>query len=103
MCRRYVCVAVVAFVCSPIVISIRGNHSSPLPKPPELHARNHKLFLTLHAVADSKGRDAFAFNGQPVAPILRVSPGDTIQILGGHPKAAIEGHLKTGHQESPGH
>jgi len=80
MCRRYVCVAVVAFVCSPIVISIRGNHSSPLPKPPELHARNHKLFLTLHAVADSKGRDAFAFNGQPVAPILRVSPGDTIQI-----------------------
>ena len=25
------------------------------------------------------------------------------QTLGGHPKAAIEGHLKTGHSEKPGH
>jgi hypothetical protein len=24
-------------------------------------------------------------------------------ILGGHPKAAIEGHLKTGHRERPRH
>src|SRR5215470_12852233 len=36
--------------------------------------------LTLHAVADSNGRDSFAYKGHDVAPILRVSPGDTLKI-----------------------
>jgi FtsP/CotA-like multicopper oxidase with cupredoxin domain len=36
--------------------------------------------LTLHAVRASDGRDSFAFNGQTVAPTIRVSPGDTLKI-----------------------
>lgn len=51
-----------------------------LANPPELYSRNGKLSLTLHAVIDSTGQDAFAFNGRIVAPILRAWPGDTIQI-----------------------
>lgn len=51
-----------------------------LANPPELYSRDHRLSVTLHAVIDSTGHDAFAFNGQPVAPILRAWPGDTIQI-----------------------
>ena len=71
---------IVALTCGVILFSSRGNQSLPLPKPPELRARNHELSLTLHAVADANGRDAFAFNGRNVAPILRVSPGDTLRI-----------------------
>ena len=50
-----------------------------LPEPPQLRARNHVLSLTLHAVNEN-GRDAFAFNGEKVAPVIRASPGDVIKI-----------------------
>ena len=73
-------VAAILVICSLILISTRGNQTSPLPKPPELRARDHELSLTLHAVADSNGRDSFAYKGHDVAPILRVSPGDTLKI-----------------------
>ena len=73
-------VAAILVICGLILVSTRGNQTSPLPKPSVLRARDHELSLTLHAVADSNGRDSFAYKGHDVAPILRVSPGDTLKI-----------------------
>jgi FtsP/CotA-like multicopper oxidase with cupredoxin domain len=53
--------------------------SAPLPSPPQVQAKNHVVSLTLHAVNEN-GKDAFAFNGAPVAPIIRASPGDVLRI-----------------------
>src|SRR5580693_894715 len=50
-----------------------------LPKAPEVRARNHVASLTLHAVNEN-GRDAFAFDGDTVAPVIRASPGDVLKI-----------------------
>ena len=57
MYRILLFAAIVASVCGLILISTRGNQSSPLPNPPELRAHNHELSLTLHAIADSNGRE----------------------------------------------
>lgn len=78
---RILMFAVTIFVlCGLILVSTKGNQTSRLPKPPELCAHDHELSLTLHAIADPNGRDAFAYNGHNVAPTLRISPGDTLQI-----------------------
>jgi len=50
-----------------------------LPEPPQVQAKNHVVSLTLHAVNEN-GRDAFAFNGATVAPVIRASPGDILRI-----------------------
>jgi suppressor of ftsI len=50
-----------------------------LPEAPQVRARSHAVSLTLHAVNQS-GRDAFAFEGKTVAPVIRASPGDTLKI-----------------------
>ena len=50
-----------------------------LPQPPYVQAKNHVLSLTLHAVNEN-GRDAFAFDGETVAPTIRASPGDVLKI-----------------------
>src|ERR1700730_259770 len=50
-----------------------------LPEPPQVRAKNHLMSLTLHAVNES-GRDAFAFDGGKVAPVIRASPGDVLRI-----------------------
>jgi len=50
-----------------------------LPEPPQVEAKNHVVSLTLHAV-NKNGRDAFAFNGGTVAPVIRASPGDVLKI-----------------------
>ena len=50
-----------------------------LPEPPQVGAKNHVVSLTLHAVNEN-GRDAFAFNGADVAPVIRASPGDALKI-----------------------
>ena len=63
--------AIVVFVCVLTVKSTGGNHSSSLPQPPQLRAHYHELSLTLRAVADSNGRDAFAFNLNNFAPLIR--------------------------------
>jgi suppressor of ftsI len=47
---------------------------------PEVRSQDHVAALTLHAVRGNDGRDSFAFNGQMVPPIIRVSPGDTLRI-----------------------
>jgi suppressor of ftsI len=50
-----------------------------LPEPPQVRAQNHVVTLTLDAVNEN-GRDAFAYGGEPVAPVIRGSPGDTLNI-----------------------
>jgi suppressor of ftsI len=50
-----------------------------LPEAPEVRARNHVASLTLHAVNEN-GRDAFSFEGNAVAPVIRASPGDVLKI-----------------------
>jgi len=50
-----------------------------LPEPPQVQAQNHVVSLTLHAVNEN-GRDAFAFDGKAVAPVIRASPGDVLKI-----------------------
>jgi suppressor of ftsI len=71
-------------LASMYLLVLQGSESSSegafLPNPPQLYAQNHNLSVTLDAVVDANGRDAFAFNGQPVAPILRAWPEDTIRI-----------------------
>ena len=50
-----------------------------LAEPPQVQAKNHVVSLTLRAVNDN-GRDAFAFDGENVAPVIRASPGDVLKI-----------------------
>ncbi len=50
-----------------------------LSEPPQVRAHNHVVSLTLQAVNEN-GRDAFAFNGARVAPVIRASPGDVLKI-----------------------
>ena len=59
---------------------LRGKPPAPLPNPPEVRAENHILSLTLHAALTVDGKSSFYFNGQPVAPTLRLSPGDQLKI-----------------------
>jgi FtsP/CotA-like multicopper oxidase with cupredoxin domain len=53
--------------------------SAPLREPPQVRADRHVVSLTLHAV-NQDGRDAFAFNGGNVPPVIRASPGDVLKI-----------------------
>src|SRR5437667_217152 len=50
-----------------------------LPEPPQVRAKHHVVSRTLRAVNEN-GRDAFAFNGTSVAPVIRASPGDVLKI-----------------------
>ena len=50
-----------------------------VPEPPQVRAKNHVVSLTLDAVNEN-GRDAFAYEGETVAPVIRASPGDTLRI-----------------------
>jgi FtsP/CotA-like multicopper oxidase with cupredoxin domain len=51
-----------------------------LSNPTVVRAKDHTLSLTLHAGITRDGKDAFYFDGQPVAPTLRLSPGDLLKI-----------------------
>jgi suppressor of ftsI len=53
--------------------------SAPLAETPQVQAKNRVVSLTLHAV-NVNGKDAFAFNGATVAPVIRASPGDVLKI-----------------------
>jgi suppressor of ftsI len=52
----------------------------PLADPPEVRARQGVAELTLTAASDATGRDAWFFNGQPIQPAIRLSPGDVLKI-----------------------
>jgi suppressor of ftsI len=72
-----VAVPAIAVVCS---VAFRGNPPESLWRPLELRAKNHILSLTLHAAIAPDGKNSFYFNGQPIAPTLRLSPGDQLKI-----------------------
>jgi suppressor of ftsI len=71
--------AVLTFVLTLVALRAQGQ-STLLLAPPEVRSHDHVAALTLHAVRGNDGRDSFAFNGQTVPPIIRVSPGDTLRI-----------------------
>jgi suppressor of ftsI len=68
------------FLLNVLVLSALGSAQTvSLPQPPQVRAKHHVVSLTLHAVNEN-GRDAFAFNGKTVAPVIRATPGDTLKI-----------------------
>jgi FtsP/CotA-like multicopper oxidase with cupredoxin domain len=70
----------ILFLSVPILLAAYGSAQSiSVPEPPQVRAMNHVVSLTLDAV-NQNGRDAFAFEGQAVAPVIRASPGDTLKI-----------------------
>lgn len=68
-----------AFFSSLVALDAQGP-SALLSVPPEVSSHHHVAVLNLHAVRKGDGRDSFAFNGQTIPPIIRVSPGDTLKI-----------------------
>ena len=74
------CAYVMLLMGAPIFLpTLSHAQTVPLPEPPQVLAKNHVVSLTLHAVNEN-GRDAFAFDGASVAPVIRASPGDAIRI-----------------------
>ncbi len=57
-----------------------GDAQVPVPSPPEVRSQNRIASFTLHAALNPNGRDAFVYEGKGVAPLIRVSPGDTLKI-----------------------
>src|SRR5258705_4729429 len=51
-----------------------------LPSAPELRGKDHLVTLKLSAVRDANGHDAFAYNGQTVPPVIRVTAGGRLKI-----------------------
>jgi FtsP/CotA-like multicopper oxidase with cupredoxin domain len=51
-----------------------------LPGAPEVRGRDQLVTLKLSAVVDANGHDAFAYNGQTVPPVIRVTPGGRLKI-----------------------
>jgi suppressor of ftsI len=47
---------------------------------PEVRPKGRHVSLVLSAVRDANGRDAFAYKEQTVPPVIRVKPGDKLQI-----------------------
>lgn len=70
------CVAVLCFMAG----EVSGDGNVAAPWPPEVRARNHVVSLTLHAALNANGKQAFVYKGQSIAPVIRVSPGDTLKI-----------------------
>src|SRR6267378_71981 len=51
-----------------------------LPDSLEVQGRKHVVALTLRAEINAEGHDAFSYNGQVSAPVIRAGPGDTLNI-----------------------
>src|SRR3981081_3332905 len=78
--KRRQCANIVLLIALQMFLAALGcAQTVSLPEPPQVRARNHYISLTLHAV-NEKGRDAFAFDGGKVAPVIRASPGDVLRI-----------------------
>ncbi len=61
-------------------LKLTGERAGRLVNAPELSAKEHTLAVTLHAGITKDGRNSFYFNGQPIAPTLRLSSGDRLKI-----------------------
>ena len=71
---------ILLFIGAQIFLPALGRAQTvPLPEPAQVRASRHVVSLTLHAVNEN-GRDAFAFDGASVAPVIRASPGDVLKI-----------------------
>jgi FtsP/CotA-like multicopper oxidase with cupredoxin domain len=71
---------ILVLIAAQIFLLALGNGQTvSLPEPPQVRAKNHVASLTLHAVNEN-GRDAFAFNGGTIAPVIRAFPGDVLKI-----------------------
>jgi FtsP/CotA-like multicopper oxidase with cupredoxin domain len=57
-----------------------GDREAPAPLSSEVVSQNRVASLTLHAAVRADGRDTFSYNGQSIAPVIRVFPGDTLKI-----------------------
>jgi FtsP/CotA-like multicopper oxidase with cupredoxin domain len=69
------------FVSVQIFLAAFGSAQTvTVPEQPEVRAKNRVVSLTLDAVNEN-GRDTFSFEGESVAPVIRVSPGDTLRIV----------------------
>jgi len=74
--RYWSCIAALSVVAK----GFTGEAQVTLAPPPEVRSQNHIASLTLHAALNISGRDAFAYEGKSIAPLIRVSPGDTLKI-----------------------
>ena len=54
--------------------ALGGAQTVPLPEPRQVRANWHVVSLTLRAVSENS-RNAFAFDGASVAPVIGASPG----------------------------
>jgi suppressor of ftsI len=72
-------VAVIVLASLP-ALAMMGMPAQSLSSPPQLSAKDHILSLTLHAAITGEGKDAFYFNGEAIAPTLRLSPGHQLKI-----------------------
>jgi suppressor of ftsI len=63
-----------------LMISATGDAQVPVPAPPEVRSQNRVASLTLHAALNANGKDAFFYMGKSIAPVIRVSPSDTLKI-----------------------
>jgi FtsP/CotA-like multicopper oxidase with cupredoxin domain len=52
----------------------------PLPDSPAVRSTHGLATMTLTAMRDADGRDAFLFDGHAGAPIIRIAPGDTLKV-----------------------
>ena len=71
---------VIAAAAAFCLLELAGNPAGQFLNPPEVHAKHHTLSLTLRAAVASDGKNSFYFDGQPIAPTLRLSPGDQLKI-----------------------
>ncbi len=69
----------ILFLSVAVFFALYGGAQIAVPEPPEVRAKIHVVSLRLDAVNEN-GRDAFAFDGETVAPVIRASPGDTLRI-----------------------
>jgi FtsP/CotA-like multicopper oxidase with cupredoxin domain len=74
--RYWTCTAALCFVAS----GLTGDAQSPVLAQPEIRSQNHVASFTLHAALDANGKDTFVYKGKNIAPVIRVSPGDTLKI-----------------------
>jgi FtsP/CotA-like multicopper oxidase with cupredoxin domain len=63
-----------------LAVVAAGRLNVPATPLPEVRAESHVVSLMLHAAVNSEGRDSFAYDGKNIAPVIRVSPGDTLKI-----------------------
>src|SRR6266849_9136103 len=74
--RYWSCIAALCFTA----IGVAGDAQVPVPAPPEVRSQNRIASFTLHAALNANGRDAVVYEGKSIAPVIRVSPGDTLKI-----------------------